>query len=235
MRARAGSTDTSWIPQRCLAHGLPAGCQKPAWALSCSDDQRQQSVGLDYSIWRSGWWRAPGPAARERSPARPDRPRPLPAGRPSVARGTVAADPPLTVGRGNAPARVDRLTDQAAASELEPSSAPTARPSAELYTNIPDTSTGGYTALQTATSAELALLRKFDAPPYVDPAAAGSIPFLDFGNKHVQHRGQLQPAGPVRAELEHDRDRPEQPEQHGGQVRGRDGELHHGRDLLYDG
>ena len=55
----------------------------------------------------------------------------------------------------------------------------------ELYTNIPDTSTGGYTALQTATSAELALLRKYDAPPYVDSAAAGSIPFLDFGNKYV--------------------------------------------------
>ncbi len=55
----------------------------------------------------------------------------------------------------------------------------------ELYTNIPDTSTGGYTALQTATSAELALLPKYDAPPYVDSAAAGSIPFLDFGNKYV--------------------------------------------------
>jgi hypothetical protein len=55
----------------------------------------------------------------------------------------------------------------------------------ELYTNIPDTSTGGYTALQTATSAELALLRKYDAPPYVDSAAVGSIPFLDFGNKYV--------------------------------------------------
>ena len=56
---------------------------------------------------------------------------------------------------------------------------------AELYTNIPDTSTGGYTALQTATSAELALLSKYDAPPYVDSAASGSIPFLDFGNKYV--------------------------------------------------
>ena len=55
----------------------------------------------------------------------------------------------------------------------------------ELYTNVPDTSTCGYTALQTATSAELALLRTYDAPPYVDPAAAGSIPFLDFGNEYV--------------------------------------------------
>ena len=55
----------------------------------------------------------------------------------------------------------------------------------ELYTNTPDTSTGGYTALQTPTSAELALLRKYDGPPYVDAAGAGSIPFLDFGNEYV--------------------------------------------------
>ena len=56
----------------------------------------------------------------------------------------------------------------------------------ELFTNIPDTSTGGYTTLQKATSAELALLNKYDAPPYVDSSAeSGSIPFLDFGNKYV--------------------------------------------------
>jgi Domain of unknown function (DUF929) len=55
----------------------------------------------------------------------------------------------------------------------------------ELYTNIPDTSTGGYTALQTPTSAEAALVRAYDGPPYVESAAAGSIPFLDFGNKYV--------------------------------------------------
>jgi serine/threonine protein kinase len=55
----------------------------------------------------------------------------------------------------------------------------------EVNTNIPDTSTGGYTALQTATSAEQALLNKYDAPPYVDSAAVGSIPFLDFGNTYV--------------------------------------------------
>jgi Domain of unknown function (DUF929) len=55
----------------------------------------------------------------------------------------------------------------------------------ELYTNIPDTSTGGYTALQQATPAQQALVNKYDAPPYIESAAAGSIPFLDFGNKHV--------------------------------------------------
>jgi Domain of unknown function (DUF929) len=56
----------------------------------------------------------------------------------------------------------------------------------ELETNIPDPSTGGYTALQTATSAQLALVKKYDAPPYVPSAAySGSIPFLDFGNKYL--------------------------------------------------
>jgi serine/threonine protein kinase len=55
----------------------------------------------------------------------------------------------------------------------------------ELNTNIPDVSTGSYTALQTATSAEQTLLNKYDAPPYVESADSGSIPFLDFGNKHL--------------------------------------------------
>jgi hypothetical protein len=55
----------------------------------------------------------------------------------------------------------------------------------ELYTNIPDTSTGTYTTLQKATPAQQALVNKYDAPPYIESAAAGSIPFLDFGNKYV--------------------------------------------------
>jgi Domain of unknown function (DUF929) len=55
--------------------------------------------------------------------------------------------------------------------------------SVEGETNIPDTSTGGYTALQTPTSAQQALLTKYDATPYT--TEAGAIPFLDFGNKYV--------------------------------------------------
>ena len=55
--------------------------------------------------------------------------------------------------------------------------------SVEGETNIPDTSTGGYTALQTPTSAQQALLTKYDAAPYT--TEAGAIPFLDFGNKYV--------------------------------------------------
>jgi thiol-disulfide isomerase/thioredoxin len=39
--------------------------------------------------------------------------------------------------------------------------------------------------LQTPTSAQQALLTKYDAPPYVQSADAGSIPFVDFGNKYL--------------------------------------------------
>ena len=55
----------------------------------------------------------------------------------------------------------------------------------ELQTNIPDTSSGTYTTLQSPTSAQQALLSKYDAPPYIDSSGAGSIPFLDFANKYV--------------------------------------------------
>jgi hypothetical protein len=56
----------------------------------------------------------------------------------------------------------------------------------EQTTNIPD-GNGGYTRLQTATSAQLALLQKYDVPPYVTSAQAGSIPFIDYGNKYVDN------------------------------------------------
>ncbi len=55
--------------------------------------------------------------------------------------------------------------------------------SVEQTTNIPDPSNGEYTTLQTATSAQLALLNKYDAAPYT--TENGAIPFLDFGNKYV--------------------------------------------------
>jgi thiol-disulfide isomerase/thioredoxin len=55
----------------------------------------------------------------------------------------------------------------------------------ELQTNIPDPSNGTYTTLQTPTSAQQALINKYDAPPYVESSQAGAIPFLDFGNKYV--------------------------------------------------
>lgn len=55
----------------------------------------------------------------------------------------------------------------------------------ETETNIPDPSTGGYTKLQTPTPAQQALISKYDAAPYVPSQYAGSIPFIDFGNKYM--------------------------------------------------
>jgi Domain of unknown function (DUF929) len=57
--------------------------------------------------------------------------------------------------------------------------------SVEEQTNVPDTTTGTYTTLQTPTKAQQALITKYDAAPYVPAAAAGSIPFVDFGNKYL--------------------------------------------------
>jgi Domain of unknown function (DUF929) len=47
----------------------------------------------------------------------------------------------------------------------------------ELYTNVPDPSTGGYTVLHTPTAAQQALMTKYDA--------SGSIPFVDYGNRYL--------------------------------------------------
>ncbi len=48
----------------------------------------------------------------------------------------------------------------------------------EEYTNIPDSATGEYTTLQTPTAAQQALVTKY-------AGAAGSIPFIDFGNHYL--------------------------------------------------
>ena len=56
----------------------------------------------------------------------------------------------------------------------------------EMETNIPDSSTGGYTTLQTPTKEQQALLTKYDAPPYVASSdQAGAIPFIYFGGKYL--------------------------------------------------
>ena len=49
----------------------------------------------------------------------------------------------------------------------------------EEFTNIPDSSTGGYTTLQTPTAEQQALIQKYDA------ANQGAIPFIDYGNKYM--------------------------------------------------
>ena len=55
----------------------------------------------------------------------------------------------------------------------------------ETQTNVPDPGTGGYTNLQTPSSDQQALMRKWNAPPYVQSGYQGSIPFIDFGNKYM--------------------------------------------------
>lgn len=48
-----------------------------------------------------------------------------------------------------------------------------------------ETTTVDHAALQNPTAAQQALLNKYDAPPYVAQQDAGSIPFVDFGNKYM--------------------------------------------------
>jgi Domain of unknown function (DUF929) len=56
--------------------------------------------------------------------------------------------------------------------------------SVETTTNVPDSrSPSGYVPLQTPTAAQAALEDKYDTSPYT--TQAGSIPFIDFGNKYV--------------------------------------------------
>jgi|HubBroStandDraft_2_1064218.scaffolds.fasta_scaffold187447_1 thiol-disulfide isomerase/thioredoxin len=49
-------------------------------------------------------------------------------------------------------------------------------------------------ALQTPTSAQSALMSKFDAAPYVPKADAGSFPFLDIGNQYLVIGAQYIPS-----------------------------------------
>jgi hypothetical protein len=58
----------------------------------------------------------------------------------------------------------------------------------EGYTNVPDKSTGFYTALQTPTAAQQALLNKYDA------ADQGAIPFIDYGNRFLSVGASYDPA-----------------------------------------
>jgi hypothetical protein len=55
----------------------------------------------------------------------------------------------------------------------------------EMQTNVLDSSTGNYPILEKPTSAQQALLTKYDAPPYVSSADAGAIPFIYFGGKYL--------------------------------------------------
>ena len=54
----------------------------------------------------------------------------------------------------------------------------------ETLGNVADSS-GNYPTLQTPTAAQQNLVNTYDAPPYTDSSSAGSIPFIDIGNRYV--------------------------------------------------
>jgi thiol-disulfide isomerase/thioredoxin len=47
--------------------------------------------------------------------------------------------------------------------------------------------------LENTTTAESALLTKYDSPPYVSASEQGAIPFIDFGGKYFVHGAQYDP------------------------------------------
>jgi hypothetical protein len=61
----------------------------------------------------------------------------------------------------------------------------------ETETNQPSGS--GYKPLDTPTSAQQALLSKYNAAPFVPSDAAGSIPFIDFANKAIVSGASFSP------------------------------------------
>jgi hypothetical protein len=50
---------------------------------------------------------------------------------------------------------------------------------------------GGYNRLQTPTAEQIALIQKYDAPPYT--SSAGGIPFMDLGNRRILAGSTYQP------------------------------------------
>lgn len=54
----------------------------------------------------------------------------------------------------------------------------------ETLGNVQDAS-GNYPTLQTPTAAQQNLLNTYDAPPYTTSSNAGSIPFIDIGNRYI--------------------------------------------------
>lgn len=62
----------------------------------------------------------------------------------------------------------------------------------ETTTNQPLTG-GGYQPLDTLTASDTALLKKYNAAPYVPSGAAGSIPFIDIGGTYVSSGASFTP------------------------------------------
>lgn len=63
---------------------------------------------------------------------------------------------------------------------------------AETTTNQPLTG-GGYQALDTLSAADTALVKKYNAAPYVAASSAGSIPFIDIGGAFISSGASYTP------------------------------------------
>jgi hypothetical protein len=61
----------------------------------------------------------------------------------------------------------------------------------ETQSNTPQGNT--YAVLDTPTAQQSQLLQKYNAPPYVAAGSAGSIPFIDFGNKYFASGASFSP------------------------------------------
>jgi hypothetical protein len=61
-----------------------------------------------------------------------------------------------------------------------------------VFTPVETTTTTG-AALQSPTTAQLALMNTYDAPPYVPSGDKGSFPFVDIGNKYISDGAQFLP------------------------------------------
>lgn len=65
----------------------------------------------------------------------------------------------------------------------------------EAYTNGMDPATGGYATLQPPTLQEMALMSRYDVPPYTPSGATGSIPFVYVSGRYVITGTQWDPSG----------------------------------------
>jgi len=57
-----------------------------------------------------------------------------------------------------------------------------------------ETTTVSHATLQNPTSAQLALMNSYDAPPYVPSGDNGSFPFVDIGNRYITDGAQYLPS-----------------------------------------
>ncbi len=63
-----------------------------------------------------------------------------------------------------------------------------------VETETNDLVNGAYTPLDSLSAADTAIVKKYDAPPYVASASKGAIPFIDIGGKYLISGASYDPA-----------------------------------------